>query len=65
MVMCVPNTVYNSLDVRDTVFFYNYNFVSEMTLGNFVKLALGQVVTLTVEKRVCILGRGIVEIVIQ
>ena len=57
MVMCVPNTVYNSLDVRDTVFFYNYNFVSEMTLGNLVKLALGQVVTLTVEKRVCILGR--------
>ena len=47
---CRP--LYNSLDVRYIVSFYNYTFVSEITSGHVVTLALGQVVT--VEQIVCI-----------
>ena len=58
--MSIPNLVYKSLDVRYTVFSTIANFVSEMTLGHVVTVALGQVVTLldasTVEQIVRILG---------
>ena len=51
---CRP--LYNSLDVRYIVSFYNYTFESEITSGHVVTLALGQVVTFTVEQIVCIFG---------
>ena len=56
--MSIPNLVYRSLDVRYTVFSTIANFVSEMTLGHVVTVALGQVVTLllTVGQIVRILG---------
>ena len=54
--MCIQNPVYNSLDVKDTVFPTFRNFVSEMTLGHIITLSLVQVVTLKVEQIVCILG---------
>ena len=56
MVMCIPNHAYNSLDVRYIVFSTITDFVSEVTLGHVVALALEYVVglTLTVEQIVCI-----------
>ena len=54
--MSIPNLVYKSLDVRYTVFSTIANFVSEMTLGHVVTVALGQVVTHIVEQIVRILG---------
>ena len=54
--MSIPNLVYKSLDVRYTVFSTIANFVSEMTLRHVVTVALGQVVTLTVEQIVRIIG---------
>ena len=53
MAMCIPNPVYNSLDVRYTASFYNYIFRERDDVGAFVTLALGQV---TVEQIVCIFG---------
>ena len=53
MAMCIPNPVYNSLDVRYTISFYNYKFCERDDVRHFVTLALGQVVTLTVEQIVC------------
>ena len=55
MAMCIPNAAYNSLDVRYIVFSTITDFVSEVTLGHVVALALGYVVynvglTLTVEQ---------------
>ena len=55
-VMCIPNSVYDSLDVGSKVARYIStitNFVSEMTSGQVVILAMGQAVTLTVEQIVC------------
>ena len=49
--MSIPNLVYKSLDVRYTVFSTIANFVSEMTLGHVVTVALGQVVTLLLWSR--------------
>ena len=40
MVICIPNHVCNSLDVRYTVCFYNYTFHDEMTLVHVVTLVL-------------------------
>ena len=33
MVMCIPNLVYNSLDVRYIDFFYNYTFHERDDVG--------------------------------
>ena len=33
IVMCIPNPVYDSLDVRCTVFFYNYKFRERDDVG--------------------------------
>ena len=49
--MLIPNLVHKSLDVRYTVFSTMVNFVSEMTLGHVVTVALGQVVTLLLWSR--------------
>ena len=54
--MCILNPIYNSLDVRYTVFSSITNFVSDMTLGHVVSLALGQVVTLITEQIECVFG---------
>ena len=55
MVMCIPNPVYNSLDVRYTVFFCNCKFRERDDVGHAVALALGLVVTLIAEEIVCVL----------
>ena len=55
--MSIPNLVYKSLDIRYTVFSNIANFVSEMTLGHVVTVALGASCnTLTVEQIVRIIG---------
>ena len=41
MVMCIPNPVYNSLDVRYTVFFCNCKFRERDDVGHAAALALG------------------------
>ena len=69
MVMRIYRTLHNnSLHVRYTVFSTITNFVSEMTLGHVVTVALGQVVTLHcysgVDLYFAFLG-GIVQIVIH
>ena len=56
MVMCIPNPVYKSLDIRYTVYFYNYKFRVRDDIGTCCNICLGQVVTLTVEQIVCIFG---------
>ena len=45
MVVYIPNLVHNSLDVRYTVFVYNYKFRERDDVGHVVTLSLGQVVT--------------------
>ncbi len=52
MVMCIPNLVYNSLDVRYTVFSYSYTFRERDGIGACCNVVLG--VGLTVELIVCI-----------
>ena len=37
----IPNRVYNSLYVRDTVFFYNYNFRERYDVGVGCNIAIG------------------------
>ena len=54
--MCIPNHVYNSQDVRYAVSFYNYKFRERDDVGACCNSGLGQVVTLTVEQIVCIVG---------
>ena len=41
MVMCIPNPVYNSLDVRYTIFFYNYKFRERDDVGAYCCIVLG------------------------
>ena len=41
MVMCIPDPVYNSLDVRYTVFFYNYKFRERDDVGACCNICLG------------------------
>ena len=42
MVMCIPNPVYNSLDVRCTVSFYNnYTFRERDDIGACCNICLG------------------------
>ena len=63
--MNIPNLVYKSLDVRYTVFFYNYKFHERGDVGACCNIALGSgCYTLTVEQIGRILG-GIVQIAIQ
>ena len=39
--MCIPNPVYNSLDVRYIVFFYNYKFRERDDVGACCNICLG------------------------
>ena len=41
MVMCTPNSVYNSLDVRYSVFSYNYKFRERDDVGACCNICLG------------------------
>ena len=40
MVMCIPNPVYKSLDVRYTVYFYNYKFRERDDVGACCNIGL-------------------------
>ena len=41
MAMCIPNPVYNSLDVRYTASFYNYIFRERDDVGACCNIGLG------------------------
>ena len=41
MVMCIPNPVYKSLDVRYIVFFYSYKFRERDNVGACCNICLG------------------------
>ena len=49
--MNIPNLVYKSLDVRYTVFFYNYKFRDQDDVGECCNIAIGACCnTLTVKQ---------------
>ena len=41
MAMCIPNPVYNSLDVRYTILSYNYKYRERYDVGACCNIALG------------------------